>query len=185
LRYIILPIYNFLDLGKIFLVLSQWFHILSKAVHWKEKRGVMPDYFPKALPNAMAAMALNQFFKLEGFQYARQKMAEIYYKELKNTDFELPAKFSNRKSAFLRFTIKHPKAHEIIYDAWHKQNILLGDWYTTPIAPFDTKLDEMHYKMGMCPNAERLAKITLNLPTHINISQKDAEKIINFLKQWR
>ena len=39
MNYIILPIYNFLDLGKYFLVLSQWLHILSKAVHWKEKRG--------------------------------------------------------------------------------------------------------------------------------------------------
>ncbi|MCX6722444.1 MAG: DegT/DnrJ/EryC1/StrS family aminotransferase, partial [Candidatus Staskawiczbacteria bacterium] len=39
LNYIILPIYNFLDLGKIFLVLSQWFHILSKAVSWQEKQG--------------------------------------------------------------------------------------------------------------------------------------------------
>jgi dTDP-4-amino-4,6-dideoxygalactose transaminase len=37
LNYIILPIYNLLDLGKIFLVLSQWTHILSKAVSWKEK----------------------------------------------------------------------------------------------------------------------------------------------------
>ena len=38
LGYIVLPIYNFLDLGKIFLVLSQWFHILSKAVSWQEKK---------------------------------------------------------------------------------------------------------------------------------------------------
>jgi dTDP-4-amino-4,6-dideoxygalactose transaminase len=84
----------------------------------------------------------------------------------------------------LRYTVKHSKAHDIIYEAWHKQNILLGDWYTTPIAPYDTKLDEMHYKMGMCPNAEKLSKKTLNLPTHINISMKDAERIVKFLKKY-
>jgi dTDP-4-amino-4,6-dideoxygalactose transaminase len=61
----------------------------------------------------------------------------------------------------------------------------LGDWYTTPIAPFDTKLEEMHYKIGMCPNAEWLAKRTLNLPTHINISDKDAKRIVNFLKNGK
>jgi len=192
LRYIILPVYDFLDLGKIFLVLSQWFHILSKAVHWKEKRGVMPDYFPKALPNALAAMARNQFLKLDQFYNHRKKISKFYYENLKGTSFSvsdnlLPENLSikNIKHSFLRFTVNHPNAHEIIYDAWHKQNILLGDWYTTPIAPFDTKLDEMYYKMGICPNAEKLAKTTLNLPTHINVSQKDAEKIINFLKQWR
>jgi dTDP-4-amino-4,6-dideoxygalactose transaminase len=184
LSYIILPVYNLLDLGKIFLVLSQILHILSKAVSWKEKRGQKPDYFPKALPNALATMALNQFNKLEKFNSHRQKVTNYYYKNLENTEFGLPLKFESRKNVFLRFTVNHPMAHEIIYDAWHNQNILLGDWYTTPIAPFDTKIDEIHYTKGSCRNAERLSKQTLNLPTHINISLKDAERIVNFLKKY-
>jgi dTDP-4-amino-4,6-dideoxygalactose transaminase len=184
LAYIILPIYNFLDLGKIILILSQIFHVLSKAVSWQEKRGKRPDYFPKALPNAIAMMALNQFEKLDRFNKQRQKIAEYYYEELKNTKFELPKQFDARKNIFLRFTVKHKNAHDIIYNAWHKQNILLGDWYTTPIAPFDTNEKDVHYVKGSCPNAEFLAKRTLNLPTHINISKKDAERIVNFLKKW-
>jgi len=184
LNYIILPIYNFLDLGKIFLVLSQWLHILSKAVSWQEKQGKRPDYFPGALPNALAVMALNQFDKLQKFNSHRQKVADYYFENLKDTKFQLPKKFENRKNIFLRFTVKHSDANEIIYNAWHKQNILLGDWYTTPIAPFDTNLEEMKYIKGSCKNAEDLTKITLNLPTHINISQKDAERIVNFLKTW-
>jgi len=43
----------------------------------------------------------------------------------------------------------------------------------------------MKYKKGSCPWAEKLAQETLNLPTHINISQKDANRIIDFLKQWK
>ncbi len=185
LNYLILPLYNLLDLGKVFLVLSQWLHILSKAVSLKEKQGQRPDYFPKAMPNAIAIMALNQFNKMKKFNDHRQKISDFYYENLKDTKFVLPEKFENRRSTFLRFTVKHPKAHDIIYEAWHKQNILLGDWYTTPIAPFDTKIEEMHYEKGMCPIAEGLAKITLNLPTHINISMKNAERIVNFLKEWK
>jgi dTDP-4-amino-4,6-dideoxygalactose transaminase len=182
LNYVILPIYSFLDLGKIFLVFSQVTHILSKAVSWKEKRGQRPDYFPKALPNAMAMMALNQFNKLEKFNHRRRKIAEYYFQALKGTKFVLPTKYETRKNIFLRFAVRHPSAHEIIYEAWHKQNILLGDWYTTPIAPFDTIVKDMKYTLGSCKEAEWLAKHTLNLPTHINISQKDAERIVNFLK---
>lgn len=182
LYFIILPLYNFLDLGKIFLIFSQWFHLLSKAVHWKEKRGLKPDYFPKALPNALALMALNQFDKLEKFNQHRKEIADFYYKKLKGTNFILPKKEGN---IFLRFTVQHPKAHEIIYEAWHKENILLGDWYTSPIAPHDTNLDKMKYRPGMCPNAENLARKTLNLPTHINISMEDAQRIVDFLKKWK
>ena len=195
LYFIILPGYKLLDLGKLFLVFSQWFHILSKAVHWKEKRGLRPKYFPKALPNAMAILALNQLTKLNKFYSHRRKLFQFYNKNLsplggipstgENTDFELPSLEDSAKSSYLRYTIKHKKAHDIIYEAWHKENILLGDWYTTAIAPYDTKLSEMQYKKGMCKNAEWLSKRTLNLPTHINISIKDAERIIKFLKKWR
>ena len=185
LCYIILPIYDFLDLGKIFLVFAQVTHILSKAVSWQEKRGQRPDYFPKALPDAIAMMAINQLGKIDKFNFQRQKIANYYYEKLKVSNFDLPKQFENRKNIFLRFTVKHPKAHEIIYEAWHKQNILLGDWYTTPIAPFDTKIEDIHYKSGSCINAERLAKITLNLPTHINISEDDAERIVKFLLNFK
>ena len=184
LNWIILPVYNLIDLGKVFLIILQWLHILSKAVHWKEKQGKIPCYFPKKLPNAMAILALKQFDKLEIFNKYRKRMADFYYEKLKNTSYKLPAEFSERKSAFLRFTIKHSKAHEIIWQAWKKNNILIGDWYTTPIAPFDTKPEAVRYISGSCPNAEKLAKTAFNLPTHINISLKDAEKIVNFLKSF-
>lgn len=185
MSYLVLPIYNFFDLGKIILVFSQITHILSKAVTKKEKSGQMPDYFPKALPNALAMMASNQFCKIDKFNFHRQRIAQLYYDNLAGLQYKLPEKFSERTNVFLRFTIKHKDAHLIIYDAWHKQNILLGDWYTTPIAPFDTKLEDIKYVLGSCPNAESLAKQTFNLPTHINISFKDVARIINFLKKYR
>jgi len=191
LNLIILPLYNFFDLGKIFLILSQWFHILSKAVHWKEKRGKKPSYFPKRMPNALSRLALNQLKKLDKFYRHRRKLAEFYYHELEISSFEVPKtlsleflNFLGRKHSFLRFTVRHPNAHNIIYNAWQKQNILIGDWYTTPIAPYDTKLDKVKYKLGSCPRVEKLARQTLNLPTHINISQKQAQKIVDFLKKF-
>jgi len=181
MEYVILPTYSIF--GKYLLILFQWLHILSKAVHWTEKRGRKPDYFPKRLPNALASLALNQFKRLDKFNEYRRGIAEFYYENLKGSQFELPPEFKDRKQIFLRFTIKYPKAHQIIKEAWRK-NILIGDWYDKVIAPHDTKLDKMEYKLGVCPKAEKLAEETFNLPTHINISKQDAEKIINFLKEF-
>ena len=172
MNYLILPFYSVI--GKYLLVLFQWLHILSKAVHWKEKRGEKPCYFPKRMPNALALLALKQFGKLEKFNRHRKEIADFYEQNLKG--FELPI----QKGVFLRFPIKHSKAHQIIRNAW-KRNILIGDWYTSPIAPDDTKLDKVRYKIGTCPQAEKLAKTTLNLPTHINISKSQAQNIIDFL----
>jgi len=199
MNFLILPAYSFLRFGKTLLSIFQWLQILSKAVHWKEKRGKKPGYFPKRMPNALAYLALNQFKKLEKFNNHRKKIAKFYFKSLKDSSFELPQTFGDynpptasshppiggwvpRDHIFMRFTIKHQKAHQIIKRAWQK-NILVGDWYTAPIAPYDTKLDKMGYILGSCPKAEKLAKITLNLPTHINISQEKAQKIVDFLQK--
>jgi len=185
MNYLILPTYSFLRTGKTLLIIFQWLKVLSKAVHWLEKRGKKPGYFPKRLPNALAILALNQFKKLDKFNQHRKKIAEFYRKELKETSFKLP---TESEQIYLRFTIKTSKnlstdrqAHNIIRKAW-QQNILIGDWYTTAIAPHDTKLEKMGYKLGSCSKAEKLAKETFNLPTHINISRKEAEKIVDFLK---
>jgi dTDP-4-amino-4,6-dideoxygalactose transaminase len=157
---------------------------LSKAVSWQEKRGERPDYFPAPLPNALATLALHQFKKLDAFNQHRKKIAEFYYQQLQGTKFGLPEKTPTGQNIFLRFTVTHPKAHEIIYNAWSQQNILIGDWYTSVIAPIGTRLEAMAYQQGSCPTAENLAKKTLNLPTHINISMDDARRIVDFLKKW-
>ena len=179
MNFLILPTYKIF--GKSILILFQWLYILSKAVHWREKRAKRPGYFPKRLPSALAILAQNQLKKVERFNAHRKQVAEFYRQELGNTAFELPR---GKEQIFLRFTIKYPKASEIIKAAW-QQNILIGDWYDSVIAPADTKLVKMGYIKGSCPKAEKLARETLNLPTHINISKGDAKKIINFLQPWK
>ena len=172
MNWLILPTYSIF--GKYVLVLSQWLKILSKAVHWKEKRGRRPAYFPKRLPNALALLALNQFKKLERFNLHRKEIAKFYSENIGNGGLD-------SSHIYLRYTLKNLKAHAIIKAAW-KNNLLIGDWYTSPIAPHDTRLDKLQYELGSCPKAEKLAKETLNLPTHINISKKEAQRIIVFLK---
>lgn len=175
MNILILPTYKIL--GKYLLVLFQWLHLLSKAVHWKEKQGRRPGYFPRKMPDALAVLALNQFKKLDKLNQHRQEIADFYFRALLNSSFTLP-KVSG-KPVFLRFSVKHPDAHRIIKKAW-KNNLLIGDWYTSPVAPDDTDLSKVKYIIGSCPQAEKLARETLNLPT--NVSKKQAEKVVKFLK---
>ena len=183
LNFFILPTYSLLRLGKTALNAFQWLNILSKAVHRKEKRGKKPGYFPKRMPNALAILALNQFRKLERFNQHRQEIADLYSRELSNTKYQIPDTKYKEGNVFLRFSIKHRNAHQIIKHAW-SNNLLIGDWYDSPIAPQDTKLEKIKYQLGFCPKAEKLSRETFNLPTHINISEKKAKKIIEFLKNY-
>ncbi|MCH7828586.1 aminotransferase class I/II-fold pyridoxal phosphate-dependent enzyme [Patescibacteria group bacterium] len=174
----ILPLYGIG--GKYTLRIAQYLHVLSKAVHKKEKRGEKPGYFPKALPNALALLARKQLRKLERFNEHRRQIAQKYVQALSHTQYQILDTKYQEGNIYLRFPLRHVKAHEIIKRAW-RQNLLLGDWYTTPIAPYDTQIEKMGYEWGSCPKAEELAKTTLNLPTHIRISEKEVNTIIQFL----
>lgn len=174
------PIIRWYGIGKFFLFALQKLRILSLAVQPKEKRGLRPSFFPRRLPNALAALAISQLQRLERFNAHRRQIAQIYSSSLVEKYRHLQSK-NAAEAIFLRYTIRHPSAHTILKTA-RKEGFYLGDWYTSVIAPADTDLTAMRYTPGHCPRAERLTKEVLNLPTHIRVMEDDAQRIIEFLK---
>jgi len=187
-NYLVLPAYGLNQyLGRIILGLFHKLSILSKAVYKKEKKGEIPKYFPKRFPNALATLALNQFKKLEKFNDHRRKTASFYEKELKNTGFNLPLAKSQegRTPAFMRYPILVNFDTDEILQKLRRKKIFLDDgWRKSPVVPPDTDIDKMGYLFGSCPQVEKVAQNILNLPTHINISEKEAKIIVNFLKSY-
>ena len=186
-NYIVLPAYGLNSaFGRIILGLFHVFSVLSKGVYKKEKKGKISKYFPKKFPNALAILALNQFKKLERFNEHRREIAKFYENELKNTKFVPPLTkpWENITPIFMRYPVLVNLDTDRILNEARKRKIYLDDgWRKTPIVPPDTKIDKMKYIPGSCPKAEEIAKKILNLPTHINISLKDAQKIVDFLKK--
>ncbi len=64
-----------------------------------------------------------------------------------------------------------------------RYNIYISDiWYDAPIAP-KRYLSQTTYK-NECPEAEKISLKIVNLPTHKNISEKDALYICQKVNQW-
>ncbi|MDD4661949.1 MAG: aminotransferase class V-fold PLP-dependent enzyme [Candidatus Pacebacteria bacterium] len=176
MNLLILPFYNFLNIGKIILELSIRSETLSKAVCSIEYQGELPDYFPKKMPNSLAKMALNQFKKIEKFNNHRRELAKYYKKEIGGI-FNI-----NEDAIYLKFPIKVNNGDAIIKE-FSKYNIMLEDgWRKKVIVPPKTNLIKMHYNIGECKKAEEFSDKMLILPTHINISMETAERIVYILK---
>ncbi|MDO8524017.1 MAG: DegT/DnrJ/EryC1/StrS family aminotransferase [bacterium] len=181
----ILPLYSFWGLGKWVLVFLQKTHILPRPVSEKEKQGKMPKHFIKKMPNELAVLAKHQLVKLERFNKHRKGIAEFYVQELGGSGFIMPFNrpFEKNNPNFMKFPILVNTNLKVILEKARRANILLGDgWRETPIVPFDTNIKKMSYQWGSCPKAEKIADCLINLPTHINISQEGALRIVNFLK---
>jgi dTDP-4-amino-4,6-dideoxygalactose transaminase len=181
-NYFVMPLYGFFGAGKWLLLFLQKIKILSKAVQKAEKKGKKPGFFPKKMPQALAILALNQLRKLDRFNKHRQKIANFYYQELKNSAFILPQKDFGR--IYMRYSVlvENKETDEILTKARGRKIFLDDGWRKTPIVPPDTSQEKMQYLWGSSPKAENLAKKILNLPTHINVSLKEAKRIVEFLK---
>ncbi len=183
-NYFVLPAYKIHpDFGKIVLGGLQKIFVLSKAVSKKEKNGQLGKNFPKKMPNSLASLAINQFQKLEKLNNHRREIAHLYGEQLKNI-LKIPlVEEKELTPVFMRFPvlISNGETDKILKEARKKRIYLNDGWRKSPIVPPDTKIEKIGYKKGTCPRAEKLAKEIINLPTHINISKKEAEKLIEFL----
>ena len=62
--------------------------------------------------------------------------------------------------------------------------IELGSWFESPLHPQETPLADYDYKMGMCPEAEKAAAETINLPLHPRANEKAVHRTVEFISQF-
>jgi len=181
-QLLIKPLFSFSKIGAGLLFLFQKIGLISKAVDEKEKNGVVPAYFPGKMPSVLAELGIKQMQKLERFIEHGKELARIYKAGLSGLGVIFPSEKAGR--IYMRYSIlAHGLDANKIRKRASAQKIFLDDgWHTTPIVPPGTILKNMEYEFGMCACAEEVAQEILNLPTNINTTKKDAERIIEFLK---
>lgn len=168
------PLYRF-GIGKWFLAVMRDLHIIGRVVYRKEASGIQIVEYPSALPNALAEILLLQLQDLDATNAHRTIIGNMYAEKIAYPSIQPQAGEASFVPLRYPMFLSNPLA---LHRFAKTRGILLGNWYDTPIAP--SVIDERvtGYTSGSCPNAERLAQQSVNLPTDKTISKKDAEKII-------
>lgn len=151
--------------------------LISKAVNKCEKAGGWTDFADKAMPEALAKMALHQLEKLEPFNKHRLMLAEIYRAKSRRFNIERQKNRADGEAPLMRYTL-FVNHGEKLREAMKKDKIFLGDWYSEALAPRDADYQSFGYRPGDCPVAEARAKMSVNLPLQTGITKAQAEKII-------
>lgn len=126
------------------------------------------------LSNAQCMMLSNQLDKLAMYNKHRKDIVKIYDQKLpKENQIE-------EDKPLLRYPIVSSKRKEIIYRL-KSNRIIPGNWYSGPIHPAETPIEDYSYVKGSCPNAEELSEKVFNLPTGINVSKSQAKKIASLV----
>lgn len=167
-----------LKLARLLLWFFQKISLISLPIRKEEYKASKPSFYPKKMPNHLAALAINQLNKIDHLNNHRKKIAAIYQKILGPCSQKI---FEGSQPIFLRYNIISRKTNSVIQNL-RKQRIFLGNWYSQPIDPKGTDLKKFYYQKGLYPHAEKIAGNIINLPTHINISINDAYYLANKIK---
>jgi len=174
------PIYHF-GVGKWLLAIVKNLHIINRIVYPEEKLGLPVLFYPAKFPNALATILLDKFENLYQIIEHQKDIALLFNQRISNPNITKP--YWTNDSIWLRYTIlvdEPSKLHKIA----KIQNIILGNWYDSPVVASSIDLSLLDYKTGSCPNDESISRRCLNLPTDINISPADVDKIVKIVNSY-
>ncbi len=152
--------------------------ILRKLGHIKQQVDINNPYEREVfrLSSKQAQLLNLQIDKIEKLNSHRQKIANIYNKELlEKFKFE-------REGIYLRYPVLISNTEEI-HKILSKEKIIIGNWYNHPIYPNGVNLEIFGYKND-CPIAEEKCKYIINLPTNIEVDLKTAEYIAKAINKY-
>lgn len=157
--------------------------VLKKLGLLSDPMGSIENIRYHVLPRWHASMAMFSLGNLDRQIKHRKEIAKIYIKNLDKKLLSLGAIQNSDLSTNIRFPIFVEGRDKLVYYLRNNGIFVSDIWYDAPVAPLKF-LNKTGYK-GECPKAEVDAKQILNLPTHINVSDKKAEKISALINQWQ
>ena len=132
----------------------------------------LPEYtFPAKLPNVMAYVGLSQLSFLEENALHRKKIMDIYKDRLGEK-----LNVTSHVDAPLRLPLLVEDVDGFIEAL--SDIVCVDTWFSNTIMCISPKLNRAaYYENGCCPNAEFVTKHVVNLPTHLKVTEEDANRI--------
>lgn len=179
--YINKPLYG-IGIGKAILFLAKSIRAISRTVYQKEKCGCQAAPEPYKLANPLAKMIIDQLKDVDKVNLKRREIASQYDKLINNPKIKKPLA-GEKDCVYLRYPLLTDKPMELHAIA-KRQQVILGNWYDSVIAPKDIDLKATGYLSGSCPEAEQLAGQSINLPTDRILKDKDIKKIVQIINSY-
>lgn len=166
-------------IGKIYLRALRLCRCLPLILTADEKRGNANGTL-RRIPNACAALALQQLASVASFNEHRRNLTKLYLRIAQERGWVYPALISETMP-LQKFPMYLEEPH-VVRSALKLQQIYLDDgWSGAVVNPKTVDPAAAGYARGMCPVADRIASHLLTLPTHPTMSEEQMKALIDLL----
>jgi len=144
--------------------------------------GIMPDNYRSQYGSSRHSQSSAAVKVIGSWIEHRNTIADRYRAALSSTGCLMMPEFELGNPSPLRFPVL-VKNRELILSEAKAKKIELGDWFNAPLHPKESNASCFGYLNGECASAEFVASHMVNLPTHRHVSEKEADRIIDFILQ--
>ena len=150
----------------------------------EELVGEKPVDYEKSMSEYQALRGVRELSRLKDNLASRECLAGLYSRLLREAGFEPVTIPPGCKPVLVRYPLPVKNKPAVLAEA-QRCGIEIGSWFESVIHPSGTPLKEMGYTLGQCPVAERVVQHIVNLPLHRRVSEADALRTVDFMKEMR
>jgi len=161
-------------IGKLLHAFLKKFHLLSNPMSDSADIHELPAWY--------CSLIYKEFLNLEKNLAHRKVIATLYFEKFQSKTLISVIDRPIPTSSNVRFPLMLNNRESLIAYLKKKKIFISDIWYDCPIAPKQF-LSQTNYT-NQCPRADSIAAQMLNLPTHRNVSEKMAQKIIAVINKW-
>lgn len=165
------------NLGQYLVALLFKIGVFRPSTSHLERQAEMPESYCIKMSPEQATILYRQWRRLDIICHNSKDLSRYYCDNLKNINGLIPYEYGDETYDLIRYPLIVDD-REALFDAFRRENIELGLWFTAPISAPDINGALFGYISGSCPKAEDIVKKICNLPTHLRIRKKDADRII-------
>jgi len=110
----------------------------------------------------------------------RQEVVSLYDRLLRDAGWPTPPVPEDCTAAMVRYPVRVANKEQFLKLAT-KHCLEVGDWFECPLHGAEISLDKFAFDPAACPESARASQQVVNLPTHLRVSLKTAQRVAAFL----
>lgn len=140
----------------------------------------METGFFKGMSQMQARVGLRQLAELEDNIEHRRRMTRLYDDLLREKGWPVAAVPEEMEPVLVRYPVRVADKQRALAEA-ASHFVELGSWFECPLHPSETPMEAYGYHSGMCPEADRASRETVNLPLHRRANEATARRTVDFI----
>ena len=185
-----MSIYNKFFVPRLFWMAMRMLNVLSKtglfiaSSSQEELLGAKPAGYEKRMSEFQALRGVIELSQLGDNLVSREQLADRYSRLLRESGLKPVTIPPGSRPVLLRYPLLVKNKPAVLAEA-QRRAIEIGSWFDSVLHPSGSPLKTMGYLPGQCPVAERVVQHMVNLPLHRRVSEYDALRVVDFIKEMR